>query len=102
MIDENTAKTSAPCDRATRVLNTAIIASKLPRSANINARFSELMASPAFSAIVRAVQAHAASSGLPEQQAAQEVIQAFRELDKVWDDYIFQEGLDRLKSQITS
>ena len=102
MVEEKTAKTSTSCDRLARVLNTAVIASKLPQSSNINARLSQLMASPAFSAIAHAVQSHATASGLPEQQAAQEVLTAFRELDSVWDDYIFQEGLDRLKSQITS
>ena len=93
---------AADQDRITRILNTAVIATKMARSQNASARLQELMRKPGFQIILRAMRDYAQEYGVSEQAAAQAMIQAFRELDGIWDDFIFQEGLDRLKGQITS
>ena len=99
----NTTETNtASQDRFTRILNTAVIATKVARSQNASARLQELVRKPGFQIILRAMSDYAQEYSVSEQAAAQALIQAFRELDGVWDDFIFQEGLDRLKGQITS
>lgn len=89
-------------DRTTKLFNTAIIATKIPKLANYSLKLNELVTSPAFQAIVEAIQNYAVQSGLSEDESAEEIVQVFREIDRVWDDYIFQEGLSKLKSHLTS
>ncbi len=98
----STETNSAANDRFTRILNTAVIATKVPRSPNACNRLQDLMRKPGFQVILRAMRDYAQEYGVSEQAAAQAMIQAFRELDGIWDDFIFQEGLDKLKTQITS
>lgn len=55
------------------------------------------MESPAFTAILTAVRQHSQLEGLPERQAAEEIVRAFRKLDQIWSDYVMQEGIDRIR-----
>ena len=89
-------------DQLSRLLNTAIIATKIPRQGNYSARFQELVQSEALGVILQAIKSYAQQKGITEDAAAQTIAQTFRDLDKLWDDYIFQEGLERLKSQISN
>jgi hypothetical protein len=57
----------------------------------------ELMENPAFRAILGAVRQHARLQGLSERQAAEQIITTFRKMDRVWSDYVFHEGVERLK-----
>ena len=89
-------------DQSTRFFNTAIIATKIPKSANCAAELATLVNSPAFQAIVHAIRDHASKAGLSEEQAAEEIVRTFRDMDRVWDSYIFQEGLDRLRGTLSN
>lgn len=89
-------------DQSTKLFNTAIIATKIPKLSNYSSKLNELVQGPAFQAILRAIQHHAATTGATEEQAAEEIVQTFRDIDRIWDDYIFQEGLDKLKGHLSS
>jgi hypothetical protein len=88
-------------DQSTKFFNTAIIATKIPKLANYSSKLSELVQSKSFQTILKAIREHAQQSGLSEEQAAEEIVQTFRDIDRVWDDYIFQEGLDKLKGHLS-
>jgi hypothetical protein len=87
-------------DQSTKLFNTAIIATKIPKLTNYSLELNELVNSHAFQAILRAIREHAAGSGQPEDRAAEEIVQTFRDIDRIWDTYIFQEGLDKLKGHL--
>jgi len=89
-------------DQSTKLFNTAIIATKIPHLSNYSSKLGELVQSKSFQAILRAIRQHAEQTGVSEEQAAEEIVQTFREIDQVWDRYIFQEGLDKLKGHLTS
>jgi signal transduction histidine kinase len=89
-------------DQSTKLFNTAIIATKIPKLTNYSAQLNELVQTPAFQFILKAIREYAASTGVSEEQAAEQMVQTFRDIDRVWDAYIFQEGLDKLKGHLTS
>lgn len=90
---------SAPSqDELTRVFNTALVASKVEGVRDYSAELCAIMESPGFRAILTAVRTLSASEGLTERKAAETIIQTFRRMDRVWGDYLVQEGIDRLKS----
>lgn len=89
-------------DSSTKHFNTAIIATKISKQTNYSANLNALVQSPAFHAILNAISEYAKSSGLTEEQAAESVVQTFREIDRLWNDYIFQEGLEKLKGQLSN
>ncbi len=37
---------------------------------------------------------------ITEKEAAEQMVETFRKMDKIWGEYIFQEGVDRLKKQL--
>jgi hypothetical protein len=89
-------------DHSTKLFNTAIIATKIPSLSNYSSELSALVQSKAFQAILKAIQDHAKAANIPEEQAAEEIVQTFRDIDRIWDAYIFQEGLDKLKSHLSN
>ena len=89
-------------DQSTRLFNTAVIATKLPKLSNYSSKLSELVQGKAFQAILLAIRAYAEQTGVTEEQAAEEIVETFRNIDQVWNDYIFQEGLDKLKSNLSN
>ncbi|MEW6058099.1 MAG: hypothetical protein AB1540_15950 [Bdellovibrionota bacterium] len=89
-------------DQSTKLFNTAIIATKIPKLSNYSSKLNELVQGKAFQAILSAIRDYANATGVSEEQAAEEVVQTFREIDRIWDDYIFQEGLDKLKGHLSN
>ncbi|MGE4232166.1 MAG: hypothetical protein AB7F43_02455 [Bacteriovoracia bacterium] len=87
-------------DEIVRAFNTALLASKI-RKANKD-ELSSLLTSEAFQSILLCVRDLANRTGLPEEAAAEQVINTFRELDRLWDDLVFQEGMQKLKNNLTS
>jgi len=57
------------------------------------------MESPGFQAILEAIRHLALSRRINEKDAANEVIEAFRAVDALWEDYVYQQGLEKLKLQ---
>ncbi len=89
-------------DQSTKLFNTAVIATKIPKLSNYSTKLAEIVQSKQFHAILGAIREYAAEAGISEEQAAEEVVQTFRDIDRVWDDYIFQEGLDKLKGHLSN
>ena len=89
-------------DPSTKLFNAAVIATKIPPLANYSSKLGEIVQGKPFQAILGAIREYASQTGIPEEQAAEEVVQTFRDIDRVWNEYIFQEGLDKLKGHLSS
>jgi hypothetical protein len=81
-----------------RIFNTALIATQAEPGRDFTGEIYELMESPAFRAILGTVRQYSRLQGLSERQAAEQIISTFRKMDRVWRDYVFQEGVDRIKN----
>ncbi|MBC7693343.1 MAG: hypothetical protein H7222_16380 [Methylotenera sp.] len=66
---------------------------------DFSAELYTLMQGRAFKAILSSIHQLSQEQGISEREAAESVIQAFRKVDRIWSEYIFHEGVDRLKSQ---
>lgn len=84
-----------------QLLNTAIIKSKEKRiNSSYEERLTKINKSPAIDAINKSISILAESQKISRDQAALQVIEAIRELDSVWSDYVTMEGIDRLKNML--
>jgi hypothetical protein len=84
-----------------QLLNTAIIKSKEKKIDNsYEERLSRINKSPAIEAINKSITYLAESQKISRDQAAIQVIDALRELDNIWTDYVTMEGIDRLKNML--
>ncbi|OFZ82316.1 MAG: hypothetical protein A3K03_00330 [Bdellovibrionales bacterium RIFOXYD1_FULL_44_7] len=86
-------------DELTRIFNTTLIASKASNSKDFSKDLYALVESPAFRAILCAIRQLSNDEEISLKEAAQQVIETFRKADSLWTDYIFQEGIDRIKKQ---
>lgn len=85
-------------DELARIFNSAVISTRTPSHSGLSTELMELAHSPAYRAVLIAVRHHAADMGVSEKVAAEQIIQTFRKLERTWLDYVFQEGLERIKS----
>ena len=84
-----------------QLLNTAIIKSKEKKiDASYEERLTKINQSPAIEAINKSISILAESQKISRDQAAIQIIDALRELDSIWTDYVTMEGIDRLKSML--
>jgi len=84
-----------------QLLNTAIIKSKEKKISNsYEERLTKINNSPAIEAINKSISLLAESQKISRDQAALQVIEAIRELDAIWSDYVTMEGIDRLKAML--
>ena len=82
-----------------QLLNTAIIKSKEKKIDNsYEERLSKINNSPAIEVINKSISMLSESQKISRDQAALQVIEAIRELDSIWTDYVTMEGIDRLKT----
>lgn len=88
-----------PVDDLARVFNTALVATRAGGARDFSTELFALLQSPAFHSILSAVRLFAKTQGLPETDAATQIIETFRKVDRIWSEYVFQEGVDRLQSQ---
>jgi hypothetical protein len=84
-----------------KIFNTAIVTSKIDRNNKPTQSLGNLLKSDAFACILSSVRELSKLSNLSEDEAAEKIISTFREMDRVWDSYIFEEGLSQLKRQLT-
>jgi hypothetical protein len=86
-----------------QLLNTAIIKSK---ESKINKGFEDRLAntceSPAIKALSLAITSLSESQKISTDQAAIQIVEAIRELDSVWSDYVMMEGIGKLKEFLKS
>jgi hypothetical protein len=92
------ADTSAGLDELARVFNTAIVSTQVDESRDFSGELYRLVETAPFRAILQAVRQLSRSQGIPERQAAEQLIQTFRKMDRLWTDYVFKEGVDRLRA----
>ena len=84
-----------------RIFNTALVATRVNTARDLSGELLALVESPAFKAILASVRQFATEQGVSEREAAESIVLTFRKVDRVWEDYILQEGVDRLKNQIS-
>jgi hypothetical protein len=96
--DQNTPAGASAGDLI-QVFNTALLSSKAV-SHDYLSELCHVLDTAAFRAILSSIKSLSKSEGLTEKEAAESVIRAFRKLDALWSDYVFQQGLTQLKSQM--
>lgn len=84
-------------DHLARCFNTALIFTRAETPLNLTHELKSLMDSSAYRHILEAMQKLAATEGITETQAAEKMVAAFRKVDQIWSQYVFMEGLSRLK-----
>jgi hypothetical protein len=94
-----TQQTNTSLSDMTRIFNTALIATKAEAARDFSSELYTLVESPGFSSIVEAIRTLARTQNINEREAAETIIRTFRKLDQLWSEYVFQEGVDRLKRQ---
>jgi hypothetical protein len=92
----------SPQEDLARIFNTALVSTRAEALSDFSGELHALMSSPAVAAILQSVRSLARSEGTSEHEAAQEVIGAFRKLDRIWTEYLYQEGFDRLRGGLNS
>lgn len=80
-----------------KIFNTALVATKSSNPRNFAAELQEVLKSPAFRMILATVRQYAKNQAIEDRQAAEQIIQAFRKIDQLWTEYLFQEGVERIK-----
>lgn len=83
----------------TKALNTAFVTSgDLTNQASLQELIG-LSRGPAFRAILASIHRLSQEMGCSESEAAIEIVQTFRRLDRLWHDYVFNQGIEKLKSK---
>ncbi len=93
----STAKATPAKDDLSRTFNTALVSTQAGGKRDFSHELFELTQQAPFKAILSAVRQLARVQGIDERLAAEQVIETFRKVDNVWKDYVFQEGLDRIR-----
>lgn len=86
-------------DELIRIFNTALLATQANSDRDHSREIFDLMETPAFRAILGSVRQFARLHGLTERQAAEQIITTFRKVDQVWREYVFHEGVERIKTE---
>ena len=82
-----------------KLLNTAILRSKeknIDRS--YDERLKKICHTPAIKALNHAIKFLSETERVSRDQAAIQIIEAVRELDSVWSDYVTMEGIEGLRN----
>jgi hypothetical protein len=81
-----------------QLLNTAILKTKERRiDSSYEERLSNLGQSPVMEALHQAILTLSENEKISRDQAAIQIIEAVRELDTIWSDYVMMEGLTQLR-----
>ena len=91
-----------PKDELARAFNTALVSSRANPKRNHSDELFKWMESPGFQAILESIRHLALSRRISEKDAAQEIIEVFRAVDSLWGDYVYQQGIEKLKIQKNS
>ena len=93
------AASGSSVDDLTRIFNSALVGTRVESVRDFSAELYSMIDSPAFRAILGAVRQLGRSQGTIDREAADLLIQTFRKVDRIWSDYLFQEGMDRIKTR---
>lgn len=80
-----------------RMLHTAVVSTHVAEKRDFSAELGELAESASCKVVLNAIHQLSCVQGISERQAAEEIVKTFRKLDEIWGDYVFREGLDRLR-----
>jgi hypothetical protein len=84
-----------------QLINTAIIKGKERRiDTTYEDRLSKACESNAIKAISNAISQLAESEKISYDQAAIQIVETIKELDKVWTDYVLMEGINNIKKML--
>lgn len=82
-----------------QLINTAIIKSKESRlESSYEERLGEICKKPAMKAISLAITELAEDQKISRDQAAIQLVETVKELEKIWEDYVMMEGINNLKN----
>jgi hypothetical protein len=84
-------------DPLVRIFNAALVSTRSKKKRDFSGELYELSESSSFKAILNSVRQLSRIHGITERQAAEEVIQTFRKMDEIWGEYVFREGLDKIR-----
>jgi len=84
--------------RLNQIFNTALVNTRAEEQTEVTEELYRLMELPAFACVLKAIQSLASEQGASEIDAARDVIRTFRRVDRIWSEYLIQEGVERLKS----
>lgn len=84
-------------EELTRIFNTALVSQQAGTTRDVSGELYQLTEGPAFQAILNAVRQLAQVQGVPERQAAEQMIVTFKKMDTLWREYLTREGLERLR-----
>lgn len=85
-------------DDLARIFNTVMVTTQSKGKRDFSAELHELTDSAPFKAILSAVRQLSRIHGMTERQAVEQIIHTFRKMDQVWGEYVFREGLEKIKS----
>jgi tRNA nucleotidyltransferase/poly(A) polymerase len=80
-----------------RCFNTALISTRAESQMRLTDELHLLLQSPAYRQILDATRRLATSQNVTETTAAEQLIAAFRKVDQIWSEYVFMEGVARLR-----
>jgi hypothetical protein len=81
-----------------QLLNTAIIKCKEKKlDPSFEERLAKICQSPAIKAIESAIANLSESERISRDQAALQLVETFRDLESIWNDYVLMEGISNLK-----
>lgn len=80
-----------------RLFNTALLASGSPAGRDWACEIQRLMETQAFASLMGAIRHLARARGLSETAAAEEMVLTLRSLERLWQEYVYQEGLARIR-----
>jgi hypothetical protein len=82
-----------------QLINTAIIKSKENAlESSYEDRLGEVCSRPSMKALSTAISELSDEQNISRDQAAVQLIETVRELEKIWDDYVMMEGISNLKT----
>jgi hypothetical protein len=84
------------------MFNTVLVSSRAKSKKDFSKDLLQLAESSSFKAILSAVKQLSRVQEITERQAVEQVIQTFRKMDELWGEYLFHEGLDRLREHKSS
>jgi len=84
-------------DQLARLFNTAMISTRAESKDNFSEELFKLVKTPAFKSILQSVAELAKSEGCDQKVAAEDIVRTFRELDQLWSQYVYQEGVQKIR-----
>ncbi len=95
----SSATPSQPVDDLVRIFNTALVSSRVESQKSFSEEVFALMDSPAFRSILHAIRQMSKAEGISEAHAAEKIITTFRKLDRLWDSYLLNEGVSKVRGK---